>query len=1055
LEEIMQAYTRVRRLFLAVGALSVLGAVQAQTNTTWSLGASGNWNVASNWSGGVIPNNGSPTGSTYSVYVDGAQAYACTVNINAAQSYTVSQLHISSGDQLNINASGTLILVGGGLIDNAGTIALGSVGSLLCNTSTVTLSGGGTITLNNSRLYGSGILHNVDNRIIGAGSFCGNNGGLINAGTITITGNSIIDPSSTEHCFNTGLVDVTAGTLTLTGLNSGSFNNTGGNFVVQNGATLAFQNSCIFGGGTISTLGTGSAVLLASQTGTFDSVTNLGQLTSLNGSNTYLAGSIVNNGSININSTGSGTDVIVPASLNLTGSGALNLNASQVTLGGAGTLTNGSSHTIRGVGALGDNAASFINEGRILADVAGTLTVDPADGTTSFINNGTLQASNGGTLALSGLYGGDFVNTGRIEALNGATIALHTGVKVSGGTLSTGGTGSIVVTNGTGATLADLTNVGHIVALNGTNTYLEGTIVNNGSITITATSSTDLEIAGAVTLSGTGTLNLASSLVSAQGGGTVTNGSAHTICGVGGLGSNALSFINDGRVLADVTGGTLTIDPKIGTTSFVNNGTLQASHGGTLALTGLYDGDFVNALGRIEALDTSMVALHTGARITGGTLSTSGTGSIATTNGSGATLDSVTNQGHIVVMNNTTLYLAGTIVNNGSIDLTSTGSGTELKIPGVATLAGSGTLNLLAAQVSVLGGGTLTNASTHTIRGVGSLGTNGISIINDGKILQDVGSGTLIVDPADTTTGFVNNGLVRVMSGGTITLTGVYGGAFGGIGSYDVQTGAQLRLTTAANVSTGMVINDGTLSLIGDLLDTGGISGAGITTLSDGALSAGFVRQAALSVASSRVATIKPGGTIASTSKLNTLTLAGIAKLDLNDNAMVIDYTGASPFSTIRSTLITGYAGGNWNGAGIVSTAGITNKSQAIGYAEASATGFTTSFRGQSFAGGDAVLLMFTLRGDTNLDRKVDSTDFNAMAPNYGIKDGSALWTQGDCDYNGKVNTIDFNYLAGNFGSVLPGGAGLPGPSLGTVVPEPALLSLISASLFVRRRIRR
>ena len=58
-------------------------------------------------------------------------------------------------------------------------------------------------------------------------------------------------------------------------------------------------------------------------------------------------------------------------------------------------------------------------------------------------------------------------------------------------------------------------------------------------------------------------------------------------------------------------------------------------------------------------------------------------------------------------------------------------------------------------------------------------------------------------------------------------------------------------------------------------------------------------------------------------------------------------------------------------------------------------------------------------------------------------------WSQGDFDgLDGKVNTLDFNVLAGNFGTVTPGA------SLGSVVPEPASISLLvlGASALLRRR---
>jgi hypothetical protein len=87
--------------------------------------------------------------------------------------------------------------------------------------------------------------------------------------------------------------------------------------------------------------------------------------------------------------------------------------------------------------------------------------------------------------------------------------------------------------------------------------------------------------------------------------------------------------------------------------------------------------------------------------------------------------------------------------------------------------------------------------------------------------------------------------------------------------------------------------------------------------------------------------------------------------------------------------------------------------------------------------------------GDANLDRKVDTIDFNNLAGNFG-KPSQAVWTEGDFDGNEIVDSIDFNTLAANYGQ-LP----LNAPALGTAVPEPAsisLLAVVTTSLLRRRK---
>src|SRR5580698_4399402 len=78
--------------------LSSLPAAHAQTTDTWSLGSSGLWSVAADWSADVVPNNGVPTGATYNVGItDGTSTV--TLDINAA----INGLTIGSGNTLAIN----------------------------------------------------------------------------------------------------------------------------------------------------------------------------------------------------------------------------------------------------------------------------------------------------------------------------------------------------------------------------------------------------------------------------------------------------------------------------------------------------------------------------------------------------------------------------------------------------------------------------------------------------------------------------------------------------------------------------------------------------------------------------------------------------------------------------------------------------------------------------------------------------------------------------------------------------------------------------------------
>jgi hypothetical protein len=193
--------------------------------------------------------------------------------------------------------------------------------------------------------------------------------------------------------------------------------------------------------------------------------------------------------------------------------------------------------------------------------------------------------------------------------------------------------------------------------------------------------------------------------------------------------------------------------------------------------------------------------------------------------------------------------------------------------------------------------------------------------------------------------------------------------------------------------------------------------------------------------------------------RVNTLEAAGSGwTIDLNDNAMVIDYAaGASPIEGVRQMLANAYADGAWDVGGLTSSAAAaaatTNRATGIGYAEASElfSQFPATFAGEA-VDDTAVLLKHTLYGDADLNGLVNLDDFNILAANFGQT--GRRWSHGDFTYGGSVTLIDFNLLAANFGYVAEGPDLTPRDwaNLTAVVPEPALagLGLCAAALVTR-----
>ena len=118
-----------------------------------------------------------------------------------------------------------------------------------------------------------------------------------------------------------------------------------------------------------------------------------------------------------------------------------------------------------------------------------------------------------------------------------------------------------------------------------------------------------------------------------------------------------------------------------------------------------------------------------------------------------------------------------------------------------------------------------------------------------------------------------------------------------------------------------------------------------------------------------------PTGSGNSASVLAVDTASG-SSVDLANDAMVVNYNGATPDTTIRAALISGRASGSWSGPGINSSVSAADSTgahpTALGYAEASAVGITSTFFGQP-ADSTTVLIRYTYLGDTNLDGKVNA----------------------------------------------------------------------------------
>ncbi|MGH7178988.1 MAG: hypothetical protein ACREJC_16545, partial [Tepidisphaeraceae bacterium] len=149
------------------------------------------------------------------------------------------------------------------------------------------------------------------------------------------------------------------------------------------------------------------------------------------------------------------------------------------------------------------------------------------------------------------------------------------------------------------------------------------------------------------------------------------------------------------------------------------------------------------------------------------------------------------------------------------------------------------------------------------------------------------------------------------------------------------------------------------------------------------------------------------------------LSIAGTGKLDLFDNDLLVDYTGATPLATIQSLINSARNFGAWDGSGITSSSALNNPDgiTTLGAMEASdyqsVHGPSATFDGHTLD-STVVLVKYTYFGDADFNGVVNLDD-------YSLVDGGYLmnltgWLNGDFDgLGGKPDLDDYSLIDAAF----------------------------------------
>ena len=144
------------------------------------------------------------------------------------------------------------------------------------------------------------------------------------------------------------------------------------------------------------------------------------------------------------------------------------------------------------------------------------------------------------------------------------------------------------------------------------------------------------------------------------------------------------------------------------------------------------------------------------------------------------------------------------------------------------------------------------------------------------------------------------------------------------------------------------------------------------------------------------------------------LSLGPSAKLDLNDNHLIVTYTGTSPFSTIQSLVKSGYsATPDASRTGIVSTTGQNTHYTMLALLDNAIAGETEWPLGSgNTIPANAVIGLYTCFGDATFDGSVTADDYLVLDANRDTQpDPRIAWMHGDMTGDGSVTADDYLVL--------------------------------------------
>lgn len=846
------------------GVLNVLGKIigGAGTFAAGGVGTSGTLIFAGGNSGGAagtLTGNIIATNSSAIIFTGGSD---WTIGAGAIVRFANSNLSTAQRGSLissNSGVGGTLFLANQAFIQNFGTLLVtganginyGQIGADGTDmTNRLFMGGVGTFTGNfggvNQALNNLGTIATVAGSLLSidsrdANHFGGFQNGLVAGdatGTVVIASNSTFSIRRSDAAWFAGGVSPT---------NLGTINMQGGTLLASN---TDFGAGKVDGGKFVNAAGGLIAVTGTNNVTNYRVLQNNGLITlaaSANLTNTFNSGGTLDNSGGVIQMSGSGS-IAGPGVAVLISPNYISTSSSAITNSGGGS---GLLQFINNAPVTNKGTINFVvSTGAADANAEFGLSI----GTTSnnvFRNEGTFAFGiSAATTRRSGLISNQMVNAGLFALTNSSSAA--------GGSLNfaiTGVTGTSLTNESTGTMrfVADGTGTGvrNIATLNtgglinqGTITFLQsgGTAGNNNDLILSEAGTTFTNRAGGQVIVESGnigdvriraaTVNLGTNIIR---GGSLTFATGATGTGNG-------IFTNQGVVVFDGGANGANLDANVAASAvIVNNGGLirTISGQGTIVdRVANINGGTLEAFGGTMILDvtpnqlanitvTNAGTLQVGAA---GTLAWTNSGSIflkdgnivsgnltnrsaATLKGAGTITGTVINQNLATIeATNGRLIFAGSLTNNGTVNVRGGASGGTLQTGTSGTTSEFILTNATAGYINMFGGTIvdheLVNAGHIATVAGGGLISN--ALINLAGAFIDATNGTLTLTPDLQNFGVITNG-----NGATLSVGSSANGTVTNSGTIALNDG---NFFSDQITNTGTIVGQGTIS--GQILNT-------------------------------------------------------------------------------------------------------------------------------------------------------------------------------------------------------------------------------------------